>query len=194
MSYRIFVDAELYAKIIGAAIRKHDKDVRKKLGKDAIRTRDARPEVEAAQRRQENLLKRAQGQRATLERTPEDAHLVKLAKKQKYGPETAYNFTFSGYDADFSRKCAVAMLDQADPDGQLQGIGADGTFLNCTNDPRVLGDDFKVLTAEVASDGRKLRLTLRPGTDTITVQAGTDISESDITLLVDRAVKIAAGL
>lgn len=194
LTYTIAVDAALDAEIKEDAIRKHDKDVRKKLGKEAVRTRDARPEVETAQRRQEYLLKRVQGQQAKLERTPEDAHLVKLAKKQKYGPETAYSFAFSGYDAGFARKCAVAMLDQTDPGGQLRGTMADGTSLKCTDDPQVLGDDFKVLIAEVASDGRKLRLTLRPGTETITVQAGTDISENDITLLVDRAVKIAAKL
>ena len=129
-----------------------------------------------------------------LVRTPEDAHLVKLAKKQKFGPETAYSFTFSAYDADFASKCAAAMLDQTDPGGQLRGTAADGTSRSCTDDLQALGDDFRTLIAEVASAGRKLRLTLRPGTDTLTVQAGTDISENDVTLLVDRAVKIAAGL
>ena len=129
-----------------------------------------------------------------LQRQDGDARLVKLTGKQKRGPVMEYSFAFSRYDADFCRKCAATLMEQAKDATKLYRLEGNGTQKECTNDPTVLAGNFKALVVNASVGGQQLKLILRPGTDTITAEAGTDISENDITILVDRAVKIATGL
>lgn len=129
-----------------------------------------------------------------LQRQDGDARLVKLTGKQKRGSVMEYSFAFSRYDADFCRKCAATLMEQAKDATKLYRLEGNGTQKECTNDPTVLAGNFKALVVNASVGGQQLKLILRPGTDTITAEAGTDISENDITILVDRAVKIAAGL
>ena len=77
LSYRISMSRELDSQIRDAAVIRHDKAVRRKLGKDAVRTREARPEVEEAERKYEELLKwaRRQDEIAAAEKRAEQEQL-----------------------------------------------------------------------------------------------------------------------